>query len=150
MLTTDANGEEVVQNKAFKTKFLRPTRGNILLKAAVQLIKLPDAVLQLFPENQQGHVVGFDGTRDRWKIRILPGDSVVLLPESNLRRIDSTKLTLDNQHALDGDVVLSLDDFHEPRPEGGDEADPEKVYASKFPDKILDITNKGEKTLDVN
>ena len=44
VLTTDENGVEVIQNKAFKSKFLKPTLGNIVLKAAVELINLHEEV----------------------------------------------------------------------------------------------------------
>ena len=97
MLTTNEHGEEEIQNKAFKSKFLRPTKGNIVLKAAVELIDLHEEVKHCFADGQQGYVVGYDESRDRWKIRILPGDSTCLFAESNLKRIDNTKLTHANQ-----------------------------------------------------
>lgn len=93
VLTTDENGEEIIQNKAFKAKFLRPTKGNIVLKAAVELINLHEEVKHLFPDQQQGYVIGYDEGRDRWKVRILPGDSFAYFAESNLKRIDSSKLS---------------------------------------------------------
>ena len=48
-------------------------------------------------------------------------------------------------------MVLGIDAVGEPeRPEGGDEADPEKEYGHLFPTDVLNVTNKQKDEPDLN